>query len=65
MARHAYDSPLEAAAVDGEVVLTAPEGAASVSLTPTAALATAARLERAAIAARGQSARQEGGETAD
>jgi len=54
MARKAFDTPMDAAAVDGEVVLTAPEGAASVALTPTAALETAERLERAAIAARGQ-----------
>ena len=44
----AFDTPLDADAVDGEVVLTAPRGAACLSLTPKAALSTAERIEAAA-----------------
>ena len=50
----ANTGPLEAQAVDGEVVLIDPTGAASVSLTPEAAEATARRLEAAAESARRQ-----------
>ena len=52
----AYSSPLEAEAVEGEVVLVAPEGAASISLTPDAAEKTARRLDAAARTARDGSA---------
>ena len=54
MAAMAYTAPLEAQAVEGEVVLTAPLGSAAVSLTPDAAEATARRLQAAAQSARAQ-----------
>ena len=44
----AYSKPMCAELIDGEVVLSAPSGAASVCLTPQAALETAERLKRAA-----------------
>ena len=48
----AFTKPMQAEAMDGEVVLSAPTGAASVCLTPEAALETAERLKRAAEEAR-------------
>jgi hypothetical protein len=60
MAVLAYTTPLEAQAIDGEVVLTAPRGAASISLTPDAALGTAQRLTEAARAARDQGTSEDG-----
>lgn len=53
----AYTTPLDAQAVEGEVVLIAPSG--SVSMTPEAALITAERLQAAARNARSQ--RDDGG----
>lgn len=60
-----FDSPLDADAVDGEVVLTAPQGAAAISLTPKAALATAERIEAAALTALIQERDGPPGEPAD
>ena len=48
-------TPLAAEAIDGEVVLTAPSGATSVSLTPEAALKTAEALQSAARSAQAAS----------
>ena len=50
----AFAAPLAADAIDGEVVLTAPGGAASLSLTPDAALKTAEALQTAARSAQSQ-----------
>jgi hypothetical protein len=47
----AFATPLQADVVDGEVVLTAPDAATAVSLTPEAALETAERLREAARSA--------------
>lgn len=44
----AYDQPLDVDVLEGEVVLRSAAGALSVALTPSAALETARRLERAA-----------------
>ena len=63
MARAAYDEPMDVSTVEGEIVLTAPGGAASVALTPRAAMQTAERLQAAAATARdGGQERAPGGE---
>lgn len=61
----AFDAPLDAAAIDGEVVLTAPRGAASIALTPQAALVSAERIEAAAHTAIGQEREVQPGDPAD
>ena len=48
MAALAFDTPLDVDVVEGEVVITAPHGAAAISLTPEAARETAERLDAAA-----------------
>lgn len=60
MARAAYDAPMDVAVVEGEIVLTAPGGAATIALTPKAALQTAERLGVAAGQARESAAGDEG-----
>ena len=48
MPAQAFDTPLDVSVVEGEVVLTAPQGATAISLTPEAARTTAERLDAAA-----------------
>jgi hypothetical protein len=50
----AYDEPLEVDALDGEVVLRSAAASVAVALTPTAAMETARRLEKAADQARAE-----------
>jgi len=52
MSALAFDTPLDVTVVEGEVVVTAPKGAASIALTPDAAKETAERLDAAADRAR-------------
>ncbi len=54
MTSKALATPLQADVVEGEVVLTAPNAATAVSLTPEAALETADRLREAAHSAQAE-----------
>ncbi len=54
MTSQAFAAPLAADAIEGEVVLTAPGGAPSLTLTPEAALKTAEAQQSAARSAQAQ-----------